>query len=127
MVFGGIEKSTEGVEKTVWQEDPDDAYSPKVVIFKDNGIGIQVGGKMIVHTPQTWHGLHNMAIQDEEGATQTVNIKVDISEECIQMLEALTKKLKELKSSGGHDVDEFYPDNDRDVLRYYRKYTSNEP
>ena len=35
-------------DKLLWVEDKDDPFSPSIHITEDNGIGINVGGKVIV-------------------------------------------------------------------------------
>ena len=42
-------------DKEIWRENENDFYSPSIHVTKENGIGINVAGKVIVLPVKQWH------------------------------------------------------------------------
>jgi len=47
--------AAENTDKKIWQENPDDAYSPTIHVTQHGGIGINVGGYVMVKPVREWH------------------------------------------------------------------------
>lgn len=48
------EQPVKNTDKEIWREDPDNHYAPSVHITANNEIGINVGGTVVVMTPEAW-------------------------------------------------------------------------
>ena len=51
------EQSEQNTDTRLWSENPDDPYSPHVLVTAGHGIGIYVGGNTHVLPVRVWHAL----------------------------------------------------------------------
>lgn len=50
-----MENCCENTDREIWKEHPGDAYSHSIHVTKENSIGINCGGHVIVMPIQKWH------------------------------------------------------------------------
>lgn len=58
------DQAFQNIDREIWRQDlqdpldPDNFYAPSVHVTAGNGIGINVGGTVVVMTPEAWVNLY---------------------------------------------------------------------
>ena len=78
-------------DREIWRKRKDDYYSPSIFITKQNGMGINVGGEVIVKPVEKWFKL----------AQEEINLIKQIEE--LERSEKMWKKINIIKKSDIRD------------------------
>lgn len=52
-----MDNVAKNTDKEIWRKVKNDYYSPSIHVTKNNGIGINVGGRVVVMPIEKWHEL----------------------------------------------------------------------